>query len=209
MTMSDTKQSRSLRISPKYTVDYWRGLELDPEKPKQEDWLKAVDVLRDRIQSRFIKPAQSLIDFDKTNKPQSFGFAILALDCLVLETIQGFRQGVTNHTGQSGPLFRAFLSDWQPFINCLGPGMVATTKADEFYRQGRCALHHSGATEKMTVGISGPMMKFADGEVTVNRTLFHIELAAEFDRYLAVLSDPLSVDPRRKFLQKMNPICGI
>ncbi|TRB19701.1 hypothetical protein [Rhizobium rhizogenes] len=207
--MSDTTQSRSLQISPKYTVAFWRDLDLDPDNPKQDDWLKAIDVLRDRIEGRFIKPAQTLIDVDKASKQHTFGFAILALDCLILETIQGFTQGVTNHTGQSGPLFRAFLSNWQPFVACLGVDMAATTKADEFYKQGRCALHHSGATEKLMVGISGPMMRFDNGQITVNRTLFHKELAKEFDRYLEALSDPHSVDLRKKFILKMNPICGL
>jgi hypothetical protein len=207
--MSDTTQSRSLQISPKYTVAFWRGLVLDADNPKQEDWLKAVDVLRDRIHGRFITPAQTLIDVDKNNKPQTFGFAILALDCLVLETVQGFKDGVLNHLGHSKRLFRDFLSNWQPFLNCLDAGMVATTKAEEFYSQGRCALHHSGATERMTVRVSGPMVKFDNGDITVNRTLFHTELVAEFDRYLEALKDPASIDLRRKFLDKMNPICGV
>lgn len=207
--MGDTTQSRSLQISPKYTVAFWRGLELDPDNPKQEDWLKAVDVLRDRIHGRFITPAQTLIDVDRGNKQQTFGFAILALDCLVLETIQGFKEGVPNHTGHSTRLFKEFLSNWQPFISCLDAGMVAADKAVEFYKQGRCALHHSGATERMTVKVSGPMMKFDNGDIAVNRTLFHTELVAEFDRYLAALTDPASVDLRKKFLLKMNPICGL
>ncbi|TBF89196.1 hypothetical protein [Rhizobium leguminosarum] len=206
--MGDTT-SRSLQISPKYTVEFWRDLDLDPENPKQDRWLKAIDVLRDRIGERFIKPAQTLIDVDKDSKPHTFGFAILALDCLVLETIQGFRQGVINHQRQSGRLFVAFLSNWQPFIDCLDNSMVATTKAGEFYSQGRCALHHSGATDKMTVGISGPMMRFENGQINVNRTVFHTELEAEFRRYLAVLGDPNSVDQRKKFLLKMNAVCGI
>lgn len=206
--MSGTTQSRSLQISPKYTVEFWRSLELDADNPKQEDWLKAVDVLRDRIHGRFITPAQTLIDVDRGNKQQTFGFAILALDCLVLETIQGFREGVPNHTGHSTRLFKEFLSAWQPFINCLDAGMVAVDKAEEFYKQGRCALHHSGATEKMKVGISGPMMKFDNGDITINRTRFHTELVAEFNQYLEALSDPAAVDLRKKFLLKMNPICG-
>lgn len=207
--MSDTTQSRSLQISPKYTVEFWQGLDLDADAPKQEDWLKAIDVLKDRIHGRFIKPAQTLIDVDKANKPQTFGFAILALDCLVLETIQGFKEGVPNHQGHSTRLFREFLSNWQPFVACLDAGMVATTKAEEFYVQGRCALHHSGATDRMTVGISGPMIRFDNGQITVNRTLFHQELEAEFDRYLKLLSDPQSTALRKRFLLKMNPICGL
>jgi hypothetical protein len=206
--MRNATQGRSLQISPKYTVDFWRGLELDADNPKQEEWLKAVDVLRDRIQGRFIKPAQTLIDVDKASKQHTFGFAILALDCLVIETIQGFREGVPNHQGHSTRLFKTFLSAWPPFVACLDEGMVAVDKAEEFYKQGRCALHHSGATERMTVRISGPMIKFDNGDLTVNRTLFHTELVAEFDRYLAALANPASVDLRKKFLSKMNPICG-
>jgi hypothetical protein len=205
--MSDTTKSRSLQISPKYTVADWRGLVLNADNPKQEDWLKAVDVLRDRIEGRFIKPAQTLIDND--TKPPTFGFAVLALDCLVLETIQGFRKGLPNHKRQSQALFVEFLANWQPFIACLGAGMVAKDTAAEFYIQGRCALHHSGATDKITVGVSGPMMRFDNGQIILNRNLFHSELQAEFNRYLAVLSDPASIEPRKKFRLKMNPICGI
>lgn len=206
--MSDTTKSRSLQISPKYTVDFWRGLVLSPENPQHDDWQKAVDVLRDRITGRFITPAQMLIDLDKDSRPPTFGFAILALDCLVLETIQGFRDGLPDHKRQSKRLFRDFLSGWKPFLDCLDDGMVAATKAEKFFDQGRCALHHSGATEKVRVGISGPMMSFAGDEITLNRTAFHTELVAEFEQYLAVLSNPESMEPRKKFLQKMNPICG-
>ncbi|PCK83128.1 hypothetical protein CPT32_31170 [Rhizobium sophoriradicis] len=61
----------------------------------------------------------------------------------------------------------------------------------------------------MTVGVSGPIMRFDNGQITVNRTLFHTELEAEFDRYLATLAGPHSVDLRKKFLLKMNTICGL
>lgn len=207
--MSYTTQSRSLRISPNYKVEDWSRLSLDADNPKQEDWLKAVNILRDRIEGRFIIPAQTLIDVDKACDQHTFGFAILALDCLVLETIQGFIKGLPDHRGQSRALFVEFLTNWQPFITSLGAGMIATEKAAEFYSQCRCALHHSGATDKVTVGISGPMIQFDNGQIRVNRTKFHKELKAEFNRYLDVLIDPLSIDPRKKFLLKMNPICGI
>lgn len=207
--MGDTTEGRSLQISPKYTVDFWRGLDLNPDAPKQADWEKAIDVLRDRIEGRFLKPAQTLIDAEKDNKRPTFGFAILALDCLVLETIQAFRDGVTDHMGRSGALFVAFLATWQPFVSCLGGSTDAAKKASEFYKQGRCALHHSGSTDKLTVGISGPMMRFEDDRrIAVNRTVFHTELEAEFQRYLGVLRNPEAIVPRRNFVAKMNPICG-
>lgn len=175
--MGDTTQSRSLQISPKYTVAFWRGLDIDADNPKQDEWLKAIDILRDRIHGRFITPAQTLIDVDKNNKPQTFGFAILALDCLVVETIQGFRQGVTYHTRQSTALFKAFLSAWKPFTDCLDAGMVPETKAEEFYKQGRCSLHHSGATARMGDRRVCAKLVFVNGRIEDDRLavmkLFH------------------------------------
>ncbi|MGV2052840.1 hypothetical protein ACQZ48_22450 [Agrobacterium sp. 22-209-1] len=60
----------------------------------------------------------------------------------------------------------------------------------------------------MTVRISGPLMKFDNGDIAVNRTRFHEELVAEFEPYLEALRDPASIDLEKKFLLKMNPICG-
>lgn len=207
--MGDTSQSRSLQISPKYTVEDWRVLDLNADNPNQDEWLKAIDILRDRITGRFLKPAQKLIDVDKDGKPPTFGFAILALDCLVLETIQGFRDGLADHNGHSRRLFMEFLSAWPPFLKCLDEGMDANEKANAFYKQGRCALHHSGATENITVRITGPLMTFTGEKISVNRTVFHKELAVEFERYLAALADPQAIELRKKFLMKMNPICGV
>ncbi|NTG29979.1 hypothetical protein G6L08_22790 [Agrobacterium rhizogenes] len=202
-------ETRSLWISPKYSVDDWHGLELDSNNPKQDQWVNAVMILQDRIEGRFLKPAQALIDAEKDESQPTFGFAILALDFLVLETIQGFKEGKGKHTGDSTRLFKAFLTGWKAFTDRIPTNMELNKKAGEFFDQGRCALHHSGTTDKMTVGISGDMVTFhEDSRIDVNRTRFHQELVEEFEQYLAALKDPDSINLRKNFQAKMNAICG-
>ncbi|WP_333900052.1 hypothetical protein [Agrobacterium pusense] len=82
-------------ISPKYKIERWKALNLDTENPNENDWNTAVDVLDDRITERFLKPAKCLIDAQPQGAEQTYGFAILALNFIVIETVQGFRKGLS------------------------------------------------------------------------------------------------------------------
>ncbi|PLU21097.1 hypothetical protein BMJ20_33535 [Sinorhizobium medicae] len=180
------------------------------DNPTEANWLKAADILKDRIEGRFLKPAQALIDAGEDDASTRFGFAILALDFLVIETVQGFREGLTNHDKNSTRLFKNFLLQWDQFqASVAGRGdKEKEDKALELYIQGRCALHHSGTTDKLIVGRRGDMLKFnGDGTIQVNRTEFHKLLTHEFNRYMAGLRNPTSVDLRANLKNKMDAIC--
>jgi hypothetical protein len=197
-------------ISPKYKVERWKALDLDPENHNQNDRNTAVDILDDRITERFLKPARYLINAPLEGSQPTFGFAILALDFLVIETIQGFRNGVPNHKGKSEKLIVGFLKKWNAFTQCVPPGTDVKEKAQRLYFDGRCALHHSGTTDSLIVGVSGEMITFNDDQtIRINRTKFHEQLVEEFKRYLLELRNPDSVDLRQKFKRKMNSICGV
>ncbi|RSC31480.1 hypothetical protein EGT36_22915 [Agrobacterium sp. FDAARGOS_525] len=197
-------------ISPKYKIERWKALDLDPENPNEDDWNTAVDILDDRITERFLKPAQYLINTPLEGSQPTFGFAILALDFLVIETIQGFRKGVPNHNGKSEKLVVGFLKKWNAFSQCVPPGTGVKGQAERLYVDGRCALHHSGTTDSLIVGITGEMIAFnGDQTIRINRTEFHEQLVEEFKRYLNELRDPASADLRKNFRKKMNSICGI
>ncbi|AYM57303.1 hypothetical protein [Agrobacterium fabrum] len=197
-------------ISPKYKIEQWKALDLDPDNPNQNDWNTAVDILDDRITERFLKPAQYLIDAPVEGSLPTFGFAILALDFLVIETIQGFRDGRVDHKWHSTRLFTEFCADWEEFSHCLQNPLTAKDDGKLLYEQGRCALHHSGTTDRLTVGITGKMITFNDDQtIRINRTEFHEQLVEEFKRYLLELRDPDSVDLRQNFKRKMNSICGM
>ena len=189
----------------------WRSLSLAPDAPDAADWNTAVTIFTARIRSRFLDPVDQLAQFDEGRSRQTFGFAILAIDFLVIETLQGFRDGICNHNKRSKELFIKFLTQWDAFKDCLPGNGDLQTLAGQVYRDYRCALHHSGATKgAFRVLAIGPMFNFKNNdEVEINRTCLHKNLKREFDAYLADLCAPDSNDLRSNFLRKMNAICGL
>ncbi|NVK34261.1 MAG: hypothetical protein HWE23_07265 [Rhodobacteraceae bacterium] len=199
----------NFEIAPGHRVKGWRSLTLDEKNSTSSDWTKAIAILDSRIRRRFIEPAQLLIDAETGKSRGTNGFAVLAIDFLLIETIQGFRQGLTNHNGQSKALFKAFLTNWPAFTACLPQGSDADDLAVSVYEQGRCALHHTGSTDRVIVRKSGKMFVFHnDGRIVINRTLLHQQLVKAFDVYIAALTNPANIDMRERFKQKMAHICS-
>src|SRR3954465_3868309 len=89
----------ALRISPNYTSHDWNAL--DSTSPK--DWSQAADVVRDRLEGRFLEFASKFL------VSKHSGFVVLAIDSLLAETIQQFTGGVTNGRGESERLIKRFL----------------------------------------------------------------------------------------------------
>ena len=83
--------SDALRISPKYASTDWT--ELSASNPG--DWSKAVEIVRDRLVGRYVRFA------DKNLKDPYSGFVVLALDCLLAETIEQFRTGAISGKGKA------------------------------------------------------------------------------------------------------------
>ncbi len=54
--------------------------------------------MRDRLQGRFVHFA------DKCLQDVYSGFVVLSIDCLLVETLQQFIEGITDGTGQAGRL---------------------------------------------------------------------------------------------------------
>lgn len=108
------------KISPRYLVSDWTSLrpELN-DAGNTESWTRAIDIVNDRIQNRFLEPIDRLRD-----QPESaelgFGFAMLALDCLLIDTIQSFREGRTR--GSEARTTKAFVDF---FRGSGGPRQVA------------------------------------------------------------------------------------
>lgn len=177
-----------INISPKYTVARWKALNLELDSPNENDWNTAVDILDDRITERFLKPARYLINAPLEGSQPTFGFAILALDFLVMETIQGFRDGILDHQRHSARLFTTFCENWGDLTQLVQSSLTVQDAGLLLYRQGRCALHHSGTTDRLTVGVTGVMITFnEDQTIRINRTEFHEQLVEEFKRYLLEL----------------------
>jgi hypothetical protein len=82
----------TLRISPKYKSSDWQAL----DKTAAAHWPRAAEIVRDRLHGRFLYFA------DKCLKDPFSGFVVLSIDCLLVETIQQFIDGVIDGHGKSG-----------------------------------------------------------------------------------------------------------
>src|SRR5882762_4357313 len=72
-----------MRISRNYKADHWKALTFTSEA----DWQKAVDMFYDRLKTRYLLHIQRLL------RHSTSGFAVLTLDCALIETLQQFRKG--------------------------------------------------------------------------------------------------------------------
>lgn len=202
---------KSFSIAPGHKASDWRKLALDPDAPESADWTAAVRMFRDRIERRFFAPADVLIASEHEECRQTFGFAILALDCLVIETLQGFREGMKKHNGKSQELFCGFLTNWPVFTSSVPEDEDVQACAKLVYTDCRCALLHSGSTDGLLrVGVTGKAFAFGKNKsLKINRTKLHDELKRAFTAYLEELVSADARQLRVNFKKKMDAICGV
>ena len=166
------------------------------------NWDEAISILKQRINERFIEPTDKLIEFEKELPPEDkkYGFTIMALDCLLCETIQSFYEGVKNSKGKSKQIFKRFLQQRQHFKSFF----VTEKQAEDFYYDVRCNLLHQAQTSAVTkIWTVGALVNRTAAETTINRLAFHEAIKAEFDIYLSLLADPNNVQLRNNFKNKM------
>jgi hypothetical protein len=192
-----------MQISPGVDSSEWRALKLDD--PNSHDWERAISILRSRIYGRYFDPADQLIlaEQSKAAYERRFGFAIVAIDCLLIETLGAFIQGLETTDGKSKATFCEFLTTRQRFR-----GVFTKRLAAQFYKQFRCGiLHQAEVGGSSKVWSVGDLVRETDGNLIVNRNELHENLKAEFEDYLVELSDPVNSVLRQDFRKKMDFVC--
>ncbi|HUV30623.1 MAG TPA: hypothetical protein VMY05_06025 [Acidobacteriota bacterium] len=186
-----------MHVSPRFTSEDWQRLTFQAE----DDWRQAVEMLHDRIRQRFLDPISRI-------EPCAYaGFAVLALDCLLIEMLQQFREGVNKTpSGKSKLYFVRYLTE-------TGFGDHFTDRmAELFYRQIRCGILHQAevrGSSRILLDDDIPLVEYTDDEngLVVNRKAFHETLVREFEKYAADLLEPSNDDLRAKFRKKMTAVC--
>jgi cation transport regulator ChaC len=180
---------------------------LDPASPETQEWSEVLDAFQRRIEERFLRPIIELLKvYDQDLVSTRPGFAILALDCLLIDTIQSFREGrVSTNEVSTAVSFRNFLS--RPIFNSF-----SNRDRQEFIHYVRNGLLHNGETRgDWKVNIRHQTMLFADpntGSRTINPRLFHAAIVEEFEAYRDEL-EVGSPECRKRFLRRMDAICGL
>jgi hypothetical protein len=187
-----------MRISASYTVDDWKALTFSSE----DDWKCAVMMFRDRLQTRYIEH----IDFLISRKTS--GFAVLSLDCALVETLQQFRTGAKKTPdGKVKQYFIDFLTG-----TAFGQHFTEET-AKIFYVEIRCGLLHQSEAGGASRVKRGPLPLVAlttdNKSIVVNVHLFHALLKEVIESYAQELLQPQSVEARDGFRKKMNFICRV
>jgi len=161
------------------------------------------------MMERYFKCIQMLLAGDDKSqaKPIVPGFAIMALCCLVAETLQSFYEGGI-HPSESPSA-----CDYQTTGKCVREPSTARTLKEflknschfdkdfknseicgDFSQGVRNALLHEAETRKgWLIEKTRPVGKILNGKhgkYVLNRTNFHVALMAEFEDYLTKLMDP-------------------
>jgi len=197
--------TESLRVAASrhggfWTRDDWKALDFSIEK----DWQIAIDIFEDRIRSRFL----DVVEVFQTMRFS--GFAVIAIDCLLIETLQQFYEGkAETPRGKSEEYFRKFLT--QTSFNKFFDDEMAK----RFYLQIRNGVLHQAevkASSRVWLRKGTPLVQYAEDRngLLIHRKKFHNQLVREFKDYVSRLrvTNPLNADLREKFKTKMDVICA-
>jgi hypothetical protein len=182
-------------ISPRYSVTDWKKLNLTT----QPDWRTAVRILKDRLNARFFDAVEAMDHQDFS------GFAVLALDCLLIETLQQFKEGADETPRRKGEQYFVTFLTTAPFS-----AYFTKASAAKFYDHFRCGILHQAEIKATSrVWRVGQLVSpTSDGRgIIINRQLFHSVLRKAFADYLRTLRNRTDATLCQNFVKKMSYIC--
>src|SRR5574337_1186869 len=125
-----------MEIAPGVQASRWLALQLDDHNSK--DWCEAIGIFDKRIRARYLEPVDLLLRAEKHAKYRwRFGFTVLAIDCLLVETLQAFRLGLRDTKRRSKEMCRQFLTERPRFRKHFDE-----PRAEAFYDFVRCGIVH-------------------------------------------------------------------
>jgi len=162
-------------LSTKVTVDDYRRME------ERKDGQAIADFIHRRLHERYIAPVH-VVPPDEKN-----GFLIMAVSCLLVETLESFWQGwestepTKKSPGKSKLAFREFFKRQWRFL-------AFRDHADGFYRHVRCGILHQGETTGgWRIRRNGRL--FDEDDLIINATAFHQRLSGALGDYRDNLYD--------------------
>lgn len=186
------KECGPLKLSPSYTEKQWNEAFADG----REDWDAGINIVEDRIKGRWLDTVDQLL-----NDPHS-GFAILALDCIIMESLWGFMNGKAVPIGKEKHVYQDILT---------GPHFGWTSlQSEDFRRLVRNGIMHDAETRsrwlvKRTVPRVVIARKDKNGDYELNRTKFHNALKATFKDWVAKLRKG-DAELRGNMRKRMNEV---
>lgn len=162
-----------MNLSPEYTLDDWNAAFAGTP-----DWGKAIDIVEDRIEGRWLRW------IDEICKHRFSGFAVLALDCIVLESMWGFMHGEAAPRRGEQQVYRDILTG-----SAFGWSAAQSEDFRLFVRNGvmHDAETRSGWVVEKMIPKDAIVKQNARGQYVLNRTKFHEALRSVFEAWIEKL----------------------
>jgi len=126
------------------------------------------EFIYNRLYSRYIKPFEFKdVDYKKEYKN---GFSIMANACLLIETLQSFKEGLGDSNRQSEQLFKNFFMSNENFTK------FKITNSFNFYKKVRCGILHQGeTTDGWRINRKKKTPLLQDKNINVNKFMKELE----------------------------------
>ena len=218
-----------MKIAGRKTIKEWEDLvgkvgedeKLKIDYNSNEKWDEVFDFFEERIKTRYINPINAILNMKSYNGE---GFAVVNLQCSLIETIESFINGwIYSHkprgwfkNGQKSEVINNACIFKSFFANRI---IIKDLKIDggDFYESVRCGLLHETQTKnnwKIKKGIKNGNAFELDGYFKIiYRENFQRDLELLIDRYKEVIIkggkfDGICVcELRKNFIDKFNHIC--
>lgn len=139
-----------------------------------KDKVQIADFIFQRLHNRYLKPFL----FENTIFIKQFknGFSIMANCCLLIETLQSFKNGWGDSNNKSSLAFKQFLSSETNFS-------VFKNKEQDFYVNIRCGILHQGETTGGWIVNRSGQKLFDNINLVVDSVTFAKELEKSLKNY--------------------------
>lgn len=225
-----------MKIAGKLTVTNWNELKVNLDKSNNINWDSAFDFFEERIRTRYLNPIKAILDVGSN---AGEGFAVVNLQCSLIETIESFINGWVNEFDidkrkpvwkkegviakyptvektknlRNVDIFTSFFKERIPFntYHILG---------NEFFRDVRCGLLHETQTKnnwKIKKGKNSDKAFEVDskGFKIIYRENFQKAIETVVQKYKDAIingnefDEISSCELRKNFIYKFNHICNI
>ncbi|SMY34508.1 hypothetical protein [Photobacterium andalusiense] len=182
----------SVELSSSFSSEDWQQLK------DSQDKAQIITVLRHRYSERYFEPFK--------NNESKHGFSMMAVSCLVIESLISLKRGWKKTHGSGSVIFEEFFSTSHHLTDFIGLGA-------DFYKHIRCGILHQAETTggwRIRRDLSLPIV-CVDTKV-IHATKFLNQLEKEFEKFLTELEEQEFTSSQwRKVVKKVDYIvanCG-
>lgn len=191
-------------ISDNYTYEDYKKLDFKLEST-EDIWEIAIKIFIDRIETRYFLAISKLMEKEDRYAMRKYGFAIVTLQCSLIDTLAKFRYG-PKHPG-CRDRFTTFLEKY--FVKNSNIDNVAV----KIYEDIRCGIVHSGATDNKSgltsEGINLVTLLPDKKSISLNLLILQEKIKEYFKDYTENLKNKDKYELRKNFVYRMDKICKV